>query len=197
MLELIVNSTLFSRIISRVFLGNWLLILIVVGLFRTGPTKAPVEILLPLFFILISLISVAFNILKRKGKISDWDITKREERHIYFSVICGVTLLGTIFSYFLVNFEYFVLNLVLFILAITLILFTFVFKISAHLILNVGSVFLLNYLFDWKLLWLFAIVPAVAFARIYLRKHTLFQVLSGAAVGFFVPYLTLKIFKLI
>lgn len=191
------NLEKFSEIVSRGILGIWIPILFVAGLLKTGPMKAPIIVLIPCFIALSSIIPITFSILQKKGKISDWHITKREERHIYFAVIVAVTLVSVILSYYLTNYKFFALDVALLSVALSLSLLTFVFKISGHMVMNTSSVLLLNYLFDWKLMWLFLIVPVVAFARFYLKKHTLFQLLAGTVVGFAEPYLILKLFNLL
>ncbi|MBI2326858.1 hypothetical protein HYU92_00920 [Candidatus Curtissbacteria bacterium] len=137
-----------------------------------------------------------FLILKRGG-ISDIDVTKREERYKLFGGMTVILIIPTIFAYIFGNNLFFVLHLISLIAAFTLYLITLRFKISGHLIMNSGGIFIINYLFDWKLLWLFVIVLIVAFARIYLKKHTILEILTGGLVGFLVPYLVLKFFKLI
>ena len=65
------------------------------------------------------------------------------------------------------------------------------------MMLNASSIFALNFLFEFKFAWLFLLLPLVGFARIYLKKHTLAEVLTGGTVGILEPYFILKLFDLI
>ena len=99
--------------------------------------------------------------------------------------------LGTIFSLYFANPLFFKLHFLLFILSCTTLLITLFFKISGHMIMNTAFILILNFLFGWTLLWLVLLIPLIAFARLYLKAHTKWEVLAGTIVGFSEPYLFL------
>lgn len=193
------NLTLFSKIISRVFdYFAWSLIVLFAAILKTGPTAYSLQVILPVFLTLNVIAPViSYFTLLRLGKLSDFDVTIRQERHLLFGIATLLAFIAAFLSHFMTNQTIFVLQLTLFLMSFTIFLITFYYKISGHLILNVGFIFVLNYLLDFKFLLLFLIVPFVAFARVYLKKHTLFQVIAGALVGLLEPYIILKLFNLL
>ena len=56
-------------------------------------------------------------------------------------------------------------------------------KISFHAAAIVGAVAILAWYIGWEMLALAPLVPAVAWSRVVLGRHTLAQVLAGLAVG--------------
>ncbi|MEK7581401.1 MAG: hypothetical protein AAB512_03900 [Patescibacteria group bacterium] len=193
------NLLFFSKIISRSFdFYTWFPVGLLVAIFRTGLSYSQIKTLSLVLLVLevILPISLFFLVLKKK-KISDIDVTKRKERYGLFGFMTVILAVSCIVAYFLGNHLFFVLQLAALALGLTIFLITFRFKISGHMLMNVSSIYVINYLFGWKLLWLFLIIPLVAFARIYLKKHTLAQVLLGLILGIAEPYLILKFFRLI
>lgn len=188
-----------AKIISRIFdFYFWAPILLLVGLFNTGLSTNQIYQLIVILTLLDLIAPLGFFIFLLKTKrISDIDITKREERYILFGAATIALSLSTVAAFFLANHLFFVLHLTAALMTLTLFLTTLRFKISGHLLTNTGAIFLLNFLLGWKLWWLFAVVLFVAFARIYLKKHTLAQVLAGAVVGLAEPILILKLFGLL
>ena len=193
------NLKTLSVIISRIFdFYFWLPVLLSATIFKSGLTANQIKILFPSLLVLDvgTPILVFFGLLKSKG-VSDIDLTERRQRYKFFLPFTLVFTLSTILAYIFGNQLFFVLHLIGFSVVASMILITLFWKISGHLIMNTVSIFVLNFLLDWKILWLFILLPLVAFARIYLKKHTLVEVLSGAILGLLEPYLILKFFNLI
>ena len=193
------NLRRFSETVTHIFnYGPWVALVLIVGVFKTGLTSSQVKLILPisLIFDLIVPLLIYFLLIKI-GKITDKSLIKREDRTFLFGVSSCFALVATVFAFYLANDLFFKLHLMFFIVGFTTFLITLFFKISGHMIINTSFIFILNFLFGWSLLWLFLIVPVVAFARLYLKAHTLAEILAGAAVGFIEPYLILKFFKLI
>lgn len=188
----------FSIIISRIFdFYFWFPVILILAVFNSGMNFGQIRILLPILFVFdIALPIGLFFKLLASGKISDIDVTRRSERHRLTGGVSLIFLVSTIISYLLGNQSFFILHLAVFLMGLTIFLITLYFKISGHLFINAGAIFLLNFLYDWKFTWLFAIIPFLGFARIYLKKHTLAEVLAGAAVGLTEPYLIFKFFRL-
>lgn len=193
------NLKLFSGMVSRIFdFYFWFPVMLAVTLFRTGMTKEQIMILLlSLAIVDVAVPILVFLRLLKKGTISDIDVSVRSERHLLFGFLLVVATASTALSYFLGNNLFFVLNLSGLILVLTIFLTTFYFKISGHMMLNASSIFALNFLFDFTFVWLFLLLPLVGIARIYLKKHTLAEVLTGGVVGILEPYFVLKLFGLI
>lgn len=193
------NLEYFSRLISRIFdFYVWFPMMLVLTTFNSGLSSNQIKILLPVLLIVDVVIPVSYFFMHLAGRrVSDIDVTKREERYHLFGRLVMISAISLIIVYILSNRTFLVLQLISFCLALTIFIITFFYKISGHVILNTSAVFILNFLFDWKLMWLFLIVPVVAFARLYLKKHTVAEVLAGGIVGFVEPYLILKLFKLL
>lgn len=193
------NLRIFSKVISRCFdFYFWFPVLLFVTISNSGLSNQQIKLLLPLLLSIDVILPIfLFFLTLKKGGVSDIDVTKRQERHKLFGVMTLIVFISTLISYFLANNLFFVLQLIALTSALTMFLITLRFKISGHALMNTGSIFVVNYLFDWKFLWIFIIVPLVAFARIHLKKHTLSEVLAGGILGLAEPYLILKFFKLI
>ncbi len=127
--------------------------------------------------------------LKKTGKISDYNITFREQRFFPLLALVGVNALGyelmqqlaaprLLGGILLFN----ALNMV-FILLVTL-----QWKISIHLFTLASSIALLFVQFGSITLWLLFLVPILMWSRIVLKAHNLMQTLVGGVVGFVVTF---------
>lgn len=189
----------FAFIVSRCFdFYTWFPIGLLLAIFNTGLASTQIKILLPLliFFDVVLPIFLFFLTLKM-GKVSDIDVTRREERYQLFIGFTIILIVPTVFAYYFGNALFFVLQLITLISAFCMYLATLKFKISGHMFMNSEAILVINYLFHWTLLWLFLIVPLVAFARLYLKKHSPFQIFAGCFLGLVIPFLVLKIFKFV
>lgn len=188
-----------SFLISRVFdFYFWFPVLLFITVFNSGLSSQQLKILLPILLVLEVIVPISlFSLVLAKRKVSDIDVTKRQERHRLFASLTLILFVASLVSFFLGNMLFFILQLISLVSALSMFLITLQFKISGHMLMNTGSIFIINYLFDWKLIWLFLLVPLVGFARIYLKKHTLIEVVTGMILGLGEPYLILKFFKLI
>lgn len=189
----------FSKIVTNVFqYYTWVPIFIIAAVsqagLRTEHNKTTI-IILHLVDVLAPILVYIF--LLNGGRIKDANLIKREDRPQLFAITTSLVFFATVISYFLGSLLFFQLHLIVFIFMLTMTVITMFFKISAHMFINTFFVFILNYLYDWQLLWLFLIVPIVAFARLNLKAHTRVEVILGTIVGFCEPYLMLKIFKLL
>lgn len=186
-------------IISRIFdFYFWFPVLLFVTIFNSGLGLQQIKLLLPILLAIDVILPISlFFLTLKKGGVSDIDVTKRQERHKLFGTLIFIISASCVVSYLFGNNLFFVLQLIALTSALTMFLITLRFKISGHALTNAGSIFVINYLFDFNLLWLFVIVPIVAFARIYLKKHTFVEVFAGGILGLAEPYLILKFFKLI
>lgn len=170
-----------ARIISDIFNGFLTMMLVPLIAILVSPMEVNNKIIFITLFILIA--TLPYLILKKTGKISDYDFTKREERPPYFitlSFLFGVMLL------LLKGYGYEQLtnvSLCLFVLACVITAVTFFWKISGHMTYSTFLFATLIYLFPSPYLYLlFIFTPLIAWSRIQLQKHTLAQVVAGTLV---------------
>ena len=131
--------------------------------------------------------------LKKIGKVSDYNITFREQRFLPLLVMVGVNFLGyelmqqieapRIFTGILL---FNAVNTVL------ILLITLQWKISVHLLTLASSIALLYLQFGVVAFWLLFLVPVLMWSRVYLKAHTFMQTLVGSLLGFLSMYAELK-----
>ncbi|MEI7694631.1 MAG: hypothetical protein WCI64_03135 [Chlorobium sp.] len=131
--------------------------------------------------------------LKKTGKISDYNITFREQRFLPLLVLVAVNALG--YEFILeVDAPRLLTGILLFnsINMIFILLVTLQWKISIHLFTLTSSIALLFMQFGVTALWFLLLVPLLMWSRICLKAHNFMQTLVGAVVGFVVMYVELK-----
>lgn len=135
------------------------------------------DFLLPILFLLNSF---------RTNSISDLDLTKREERVVWFSIAAGfwtITLLAVFVAGSLGIYVPNIMKLFQIWLAIfgTLnAIITFFWKISGHTMVATSLSLWLGFLWNpWWTLGLITLVPIISWARLRLEKHTLAQIIAG------------------
>ncbi len=185
------KSFAMANVISRIFdtpvmtLGIFLIFLI-----KTILLKEKIGIILSSVILLWNLfIPVTyFLILYKSKKISDFDISRREERVKWFFalVLFWMTTL-LLFNFFEVPHLIFTFQLWLVIFGITNACITVFWKISGHAMLSVSLVLWLTFLVN-KIFFslLFVFVPLIIWARIKANKHTLSQLITGSVLMFFI-----------
>lgn len=127
--------------------------------------------------------------LKKIGKVSDYNITFREQRFLPLLVLVGVNLVG----YELMNqldAPRFLAGILLFnaVNTVFILLVTLQWKISIHLFSLTSSIALLVLSLGAPALGLLAFVPLLMWSRIYLRAHNFMQTLVGSLIGFLLMY---------
>ena len=189
----------FSKIVSNIFnFYTWMPIAIFLGIFKAGIRTEHIKTTLGVLLFLDVICPVlTYLFLLDGGKISDGSLIKREDRPLLFGATVIFIFFGTIVSYFLGSALFFKFHILIFAFMLTLFSITMFFKISGHAFLNTYFIFILNFLFGWQFLWLFAIAPVVYFARLYLKAHTPLEVIAGATLGLAEPYVLLKLLNLL
>lgn len=176
----------------------WLPLIFFAFLFKTGLTYNQILILLPASFIFQIFIPLGYIFIALKlKKIDTWDLKKRQERYFFFAVYLSslaiLLILTLIFgSKLLVE-----LNLMALVLLLIITVITFFWKISMHTSLATTGAILLNFLFNWQLLFLYLLIPVVAWSRYKLKRHTLAQLIAGILASMIVNLGFLKYFNLI
>lgn len=133
----------------------------------------------------------------RTKRISDWDMTKRQQRAgIYFlTVFCH--LFGVVYAYFLGKI---VLAEILFIfwsLSVVFATITSVWKISVHAGVNGAMVAYFNHAYGWRnYWWLLVVLIFVLWSRVEIKKHSWMQVVAGSSLAIVWVELGMKLFGL-
>ncbi len=127
------------------------------------------------------------------GKISDLEITKKEERYrLYlFTVACwfaGLILISMYGNEFLFN-----ILLIFNLLAYLFSILTVITKISVHVGTTTALILLINLFFGFRHLPLFLFIFPVAWSRIKLGYHTYWQVWSAVILPLILMPLGFKI----
>ncbi len=171
-----------ARIVSEIFNGFLMMVLIPSVAIAVSPILLTYKILFISLYILV--ISIPFLILRKQGKISDYEFTKREERPLYFTIVTVGYLLLFILSTLLKNTAITHVTLALFTSACVLTIVTLYWKMSGHMTYSTLFFFTLIYLFPYNkfLPLLFLFTPLIAASRIILKKHTLLQTILGTLV---------------
>lgn len=193
-------SDVFSPMLAPTYAMISALVLTPMSLLPTSPKVWStagilfITAVIPMLFILM---------LMRMGKVSDAAISNRNERTAPFTatILCYI---GAAFFVRYLRAPYWIQNFYLaaaMVSAISL-LVTHWWKISAHTGAMGGLAGIIFWMVErglilWcPILWVciaFALLGAVAWARLYLDKHTVLQTLAGAALGFGIELLFLNI----
>lgn len=176
----------------------WLPIILIASVFKTGLTSHQIIILLPLLFILQFLIPASYLLLAVKlKKSSSWDLPLRKERYPFLLLTSSIFLVSLLLVYRFGNQLLFHLQIIEVSLLFLLSIITRFWKISLHLSLNTAGSILINFLFGWQLPFLFLSIPIIAWARYYLKRHTVAQLLGGILVSALWTTFLLSYFKYI
>lgn len=129
---------------------------------------------------------------QRRGWVSDWELSRRDERPRFILVsissdLLALLLLGLGGAPRLV----WLLALIYICLGLTMFTISNFWKISLHMVGVSGFSTLLVYVFGLAAWWTFLSLPLVAWARLYRKKHTQAQLLAGAVGGAFITALVL------
>lgn len=127
--------------------------------------------------------------LKKIGKVSDYNMTFREQRFLPLLVLTGVNVLGYEFMQQL-HAPRLLTGILLFnaVNTVLILLVTLQWKISIHLFTLTSCIALLFLVLGHPALWLFALVPLLMWSRIHLKAHNFMQTLVGAIIGFAIMF---------
>lgn len=136
-----------------------------------------------LLFVDVLVPTVFFLTMLYHRQITSWDIRKREERiPLYaFALICHM---GGIWLAYVVGKTHLASVLLLYYASgIVFFLITLRWKISIHAGVNAVLITSLNMFYQWRYWYLYGLVLAVMWARVYQKHHTWSQVMLGALLG--------------
>lgn len=173
-----------ARIISEIFNGFFTMLLTPTLVFLISDIQIIYKIIF--IFLYISLPLILFFYLRKIGKVSDYEFTKREERPLYFSLHATIFLLLSVAAILLLkNPDITTVTMTAFTISSILTIITLFWKISGHMIYSTLLFFTLIFLFpNLSFLWFFFVfTPAIAWSRVELGKHTWMQTVAGVAVS--------------
>ena len=184
-------ASLISWVISPVFVAPAAYFFVAVLGFKDDPARW--DYLLVLFLASTIVPILLIYGLKKIGKVSDYNITFREQRFLPLLVMVGVNFLGYELMQQLEAPRIFT-GILLFnaVNTVLILLITLQWKISIHLLTLASSIALLYLQFGVVAFWLLFLVPVLMWSRIYLRAHTFMQTLVGGLIGFLIMYAELK-----
>ena len=117
-------------------------------------------------------------------RISDLDMSVREERERVFFAFVVFYLLGTVVLWLTHSPHLLIATMAGFTLSTIVVQYiTRYWKISTHALGITAPLVVLTLLYGWQPLPFYPLIPAVGWARVYLKAHTLAQVLAGSALG--------------
>ena len=127
--------------------------------------------------------------LKKIGKVSDYNITFREQRFLPLLVLTGVNVLGYEFMQQL-HAPRLLSGILLFnaVNTVLILLVTLQWKISIHLFTLTACIALLVLKFGSGMLWLMMLMPVLMWSRMYLKAHNFMQTLVGGIIGFVIMF---------
>jgi membrane-associated phospholipid phosphatase len=132
------------------------------------------------------------------GRISDFDMSDRFEREKIFLVIVVIDLLAAIaFTIAKVPVQIVAIAWGYWATALVIMIITRYWKISTHAFGIAGPFAVMFVLFKLQPLPYVGLVPLVCWARIYLRAHTLAQVVAGATVAVASTLVFFRLFHII
>ncbi len=177
-----------SSIISRIFDPILISPLILFFISWITPTSLSKNIFFLLLMLIIFVSSVvSFYILRKLDLIKDRDITNREERPLFFSIVLLSIVVFLLYIFFFDKQQAFIFLLKVLSPFFAFYLISFFYKVSGHGFIN-SLFFMVLFLFLIKInkfnfLWLGLMlisIFAIGWARVKLKKHTLLQVIIGS-----------------
>ncbi|MBN1618439.1 phosphatase PAP2 family protein [Candidatus Dojkabacteria bacterium] len=143
-------------------------------------------------FLLLCLFTIFFFM--KIGLVGDFDITDRKQRPRIFLIFIALAVILTAIS-FIIGYTEASSIMAMAIVAFTIaVLITFFWKISIHTFtLNISLLVLYDMLDNPLLLFIFILSPIIAWSRVYLKRHTLYQTIGGILLSFII-YAIWKVF---
>ncbi len=173
-----------AQIISQVFSPVTLSILIIIMVLARFSIRSSLStsnlFLIILIYFGLPFIFFLFSLFTHQ--INDWDMSERRQRYRFYLFSLGCWFSGLIYINSLGQQSLFKIFLTFSLIGLIFTLINFWQKISSHV--GVATIYFLlaNLLSKQSYLWLALLVPLVAWSRLYLKKHSLFQVLLGAVI---------------
>lgn len=162
----------------------WIPTLLIIFILHTNLPQSQIHLLLPLLLMLqvgIPLLYLLYAYTSKK--ISDLDLSKREERIIpivimFISLFISLLVVKSFNSTSLYRLYLFSIL----VLAVNGLITVF-WKISFHMAINVIGSLLINFLFNWQFPLVYITIPLVYWSRLKLKRHTHAQLLAACILN--------------
>jgi membrane-associated phospholipid phosphatase len=142
--------------------------------------------LLAIFFLcLFPIIAILYSY--KKGKVDIWVSDQSVRTPFYIVAVVGY-ITAIIVFYFLKNFNLFVLSVSYCLVTIAIMFGNYFRKISAHGAGVAGPITAITYYFGILAFPLFLLIPLTVWARLKLKAHTLFEVVSGILIATIITF---------
>lgn len=138
------------------------------------------ETIIILTIIILPLLFLFYQRLTKK--ITDLDISVRNQRYAILIVLNICLVLITVFLKLAGHDNFFRLSFIFFVIHAITSLITLRYKISFHMTYTMTFSILINFLYNFSLPLLFITIPLIFWSRIYLNQHTWKQLLLAAVV---------------
>lgn len=134
--------------------------------------------------LLIGPASIYVYMAYRKGKVTDINLSDREERlRPLIIALIGAMAMTLVLLERSAPKPLTLLSLTLVCELIIIIFVTVFWKISLHALAFSSTITLLAYLYSYYAIFLYVFLVPIGWARIYRKRHTLLQVVAGSVVG--------------
>lgn len=186
-------------IISRIFEPIWEVpLLIGMSVWYASEPVEHIKLLSILLFVDVVIPGGFLTYLLIRKKVADWDFTNRHERKKAYVFTVFFHLLGVLIMFLLKQYLLCKLLLVLWFITLTFMLINRYWKISVHAGVNALLMVFLNSLFGWKVFgWMSVVLILVLWSRVKIRKHTVSQVMIGAALAMAMTEFGLRLLEVI
>lgn len=190
---------LLARFISFIF-NPYFLILPVPYVLVMHQTGDPFYSLRWTIFTLFFLAAVGLSVLisVRKGYFTDLDISRREQRPLFFFLLIFFAILYFLGLFYLQG------PLILFValsgIFFSIVVFSFIntrIKASIHVASITALIFSFSLLYSGIFIILLFLIPLIGWSRIKIHRHTRSEVYTGVALGLAIPLVMFLIFKVL
>lgn len=187
------EGMLLAEAVSIIFGVPWIFMIGWALLFSSGLVKSQIIFMAVAFFILYFFVPSLYMLYSLKmGYIEDFDMTDRKDRYGILSVILVAHIMNLILAFLYMTPEFIEKLLIVAIVYTTIYVITFYWKISLHMSLNMIGITFINMATGWHYIWLYALIPLVAWSRLKLEKHTPAQLFWGSVI----PYVEIAVIRL-
>ena len=186
----------FARIVTNLFVppvNTFLVLTFLSVILFESKTDSLIALVISFLFSLAFPI-IFFLWLRKKNLVADVDATNKDERTIPYLFGFVLCIIALIISFYLWGFILFSkIWLIYSINTLLLIRINHFWKISAHAIGVAAPIAILFFTVGDQALYLFLLLILIAWTRLYLKKHTISQIIAGSVFGFLLTYLQLLI----
>lgn len=170
-----------ARIISYVLDPSvmWPLFVVLL-LFKTGiDHDALLMLIAPVFFLEAMTPVLLVVVMRKMGKVSDWEMTDMAERRLIFVLIVLGHLVSLILLMIWGSELAWQIRLIVWVIQVMGTALTYTWKISVHMACFTMIAILLLLLFGIQMWPVLVLIPMLAWSRVVRKKHTVAQVVAG------------------